>query len=81
MPSKSLQLCLTVWTDKPMDYKPSGSSVQEILQTGILEWVALLSSRASSDPAIKPESLASPALVDKFFTNRKVLIEWFICLL
>ena len=79
MPSKSLLLCLTLCN--PMDFSLPGSSVQGILQTGILEWVAMLSSRGSFDPAIKPESLASPALADRFFTNRKVLIEWFICLL
>ena len=62
MPSKLLQLCLTLWTDNPMDYNPPGSSVLGVLQTGILGWVAMLSSRGSSDPAIKPESPAPPAL-------------------
>ena len=32
----------------PMDHIPSGSSVHEILQARILEWVAVLSSRGSS---------------------------------
>ena len=39
---QSLTLC------DPMDCSPSGSSVQEILQERILEWVAMPSSRASS---------------------------------
>ena len=31
-----------------MDYSPPGSSVHEILQARILEWVAILFSKASS---------------------------------
>ena len=38
--AKSLQLCSTLCS--PMDCSPSGSSVHEILQARILEWVALL---------------------------------------
>ena len=34
----------------PMDYSPPGSSVYEIFQAGILEWVALSFSRESSPP-------------------------------
>ena len=48
-----VQLC------NPMDYSPSGSSVHGILQARILEWVAMHSSRGSSQPKIK---LRSPAL-------------------
>ena len=33
-----------------MDYSLPGSSVHEILQTGILEWVAIPFSRRSSQP-------------------------------
>ena len=56
----------TVWTAKkwserishihvqlfatPMDYSPPGSSVYGILQARILEWVAMPSSRGSSQP-------------------------------
>ena len=40
-----------------------------ILQTRILEWVALPSSRGSSDPGIKPAYLVSPALAGEFFTT------------
>ena len=39
MHAKSLQLYLTVCN--PMDYSPPGSSVHGILQTRILEWVAM----------------------------------------
>ena len=40
---KLLQLCLTLCN--PMDCSPPGSSVHGILQTRILEWVAMPSSR------------------------------------
>ena len=43
-----LHLCLTLCD--PMDCSPPGSSVQEILQARILEWVAMPSSRGSSQP-------------------------------
>ena len=34
----------------PVDHSPAGSTVHEILQATILEWVALPSSRRSSQP-------------------------------
>ena len=40
------QSCLTLWD--PMDYSPPGSSVHEILQARILEWIVF--SRGSSWP-------------------------------
>ena len=43
----------------PMDCGLPGSSVHGILQARILEWVAISSSRGSSDPGIEP---GSPAL-------------------
>ena len=46
--AKSLQSCLTPCD--PMDCSPPGSSVHGILQTRILEWVAMPSSRGSSQP-------------------------------
>ena len=48
MHAKSIQLRLTLWD--PLDWRPPGSSVHVILQAKILEWVAMLSSRASSWP-------------------------------
>ena len=42
----------------PMDYSPPGSSVYGILQARILEWVAIPSSRGSSQPRIKAQSPA-----------------------
>ena len=46
---------------------PPGSSVQGILHARLLEWVAILFSRESSDPRIKPSSSASPAVAGGFF--------------
>ena len=46
--AKSLQSCLTLCD--PMNGSPPGSSVHGILQARILEWVAMLSSRGSSQP-------------------------------
>ena len=48
----SLTLC------HPLDWSPSGSSVLRILQAGIPEWVAMPSSRGSSQPRME---LVSPA--------------------
>ena len=42
------QLFLTLCD--PMNYSPPGSSVHEILQARILEWVAMPSSKGSSQP-------------------------------
>ena len=46
--AKSLQPCLTLCD--PTDCSPPGSSAHRILQTRILEWVAMPSSRESSRP-------------------------------
>ena len=40
----------------PMDYSPPGSSVHEILQARILEWVAISFPGDLPDPGIKPGS-------------------------
>ena len=52
--------CLTLW-DLP------GSSIHEILQARILEWVAKPSSRHIPNPGVEPGSPASPALAGEFF--------------
>ena len=46
--AKSLQSCPTICS--PVDCSPPGCSVHGILQAGILEWVAVPSSRGSSPP-------------------------------
>ena len=48
MDVKSLWFCLTL--RDPMDCSLPGSSVHEILQARILEWVAISSSREASRP-------------------------------
>ena len=48
-----------------LDCSPPGSSVHRILQARILEWIAMPSSRGSSQPT----SLISPALAGGFFTT------------
>ena len=57
------RLCLVTQSHptlcNPMDYSLPGSSVHGILQERILEWVAMYSSRGSSQPKIK---FRSPAL-------------------
>ena len=58
---KSLQSCQTLCNT--MDCSPPGSSVHGILQARMLEWVAMPSSRGSSDPGIEPRSLTSPGQV------------------
>ena len=48
MCAKSLQSCLTLWDT--MDCSSSGSSVHGVLWARILKWVAMPSSRGSSQP-------------------------------
>ena len=53
--AKLLQLYLTLCD--LMDYSLTGSSVLGILQAGILEWVAMPSSRGSSQPRDQTQNL------------------------
>ena len=55
--AQSLQSCTTLCD--PVDCSPPGSSVHGISQSGILEWVAMPSSRDLPDPGV---GLTSPAL-------------------
>ena len=50
----------------PMDYSLPGSSVHGIIQARIFEWVAIPSSRGSSNPGMEP---TSPALAGRFFNT------------
>ena len=62
------QSCLTV--SDPMDCSPPGFSVHGIFQARILEWVAISSSRVSSQPRHQTHVFfVSPALADEFFTT------------
>ena len=55
-----LQSCSTLCDT--IDCSPPGSSVHEILQARILEWVAISFSRDLPNPGIEPMSPASPGL-------------------
>ena len=62
----SLQSCPTLCD--PVDLSPPDSSVHRILQARILEWVAMLSFRGSSQPRDWTHTLLlSPALGSSFF--------------
>ena len=54
-----------VWLCSSVGLSLPGSSVQAT----ILEWVAIPSTRALSDPGIEPVPPAFPALADRFFTT------------
>ena len=64
---KLLQLYPTLCD--PMDRSLPGSSVHEIIQTRILEWVAISFSRGSSQPRDGTTSPMSPELAGGFFTT------------
>ena len=61
------QLCPTVCD--PMDGSPSGSSVHGILQARILEWVAISSSRGSSQPRDQTCISCVSCIAGGFFTT------------
>ena len=56
-----------------MDCRQPGSSVHGILQARVLEWVALPSSRGSSQPRDRAQIPMSPALAGRFFTASATL--------
>ena len=63
--AQSLQSCPTLCD--PMDSSLPGSSVRGILQARILEWVAMLSSRASSQPKDLTHVSCVSWIADGFF--------------
>ena len=65
-PCVSAQLLSGVRLYDPMGCSPPGASVQGISQARILEWVAISSSRRSSQSRDRP---SSPALAGGFFTT------------
>ena len=54
--------CSVVSLCNPMDCSPPGSSVHRILQARTLEWVAMPSSGASSQPGIEPHHRRLPGV-------------------
>ena len=63
-----VQWCLTLWDCT--DHRAPGSSVQKILQAGILDLVAIFSSKGSFHPGIEHESPASLCI------GRQILYHW-----
>ena len=59
-----MKSCLTLCD--PMEHSPPGSSVHEISQASILEWVAISFSGGSSQP--RDWTCALPALAGRLFT-------------
>ena len=72
MCAKSFQLCLTLCD--PMDCSPPGFSIHEVLQAGILEWVAVSSSKASSRPRNWTCVCYMSTLAGGFFTTNATVI-------
>ena len=81
--AKLLQSCMTLCD--PMDCSPPTSSEHEILQTRILEWVAMLSSKGASQPRdwtlhlllhwqVGSLALVPRPVMDKIWILRKVHI-------
>ena len=66
MHAKSLQLCPTFCD--PLDCIPPASSVHGILQARILKWVAMPSSRGSSQPKNQTPISMSPASAGRLIT-------------
>ena len=64
--AQSLQLCLTLCD--PVDCSLPGSSVHGILQAGILEWVAMPSSRGSSPPRDRTLVSSISCIAGRFLT-------------
>ena len=65
--AKSLQLCLTLCD--PMVCSLPGSSVHGIFQARMLEWVAMPSSRGSSQSRSQTKVSNGSCIADRFFTT------------
>ena len=73
MKVKVAQSCLTLCNT--MDCSTLVSSVHRILQTRILEWVAMPSSRGSSQPRDQTSDSWSSCIAGRFFTA-ELLFQW-----
>ena len=60
-----------------MDCSSPGSSVHEIFQARLLEWLPLPNPGDLPDSGIEPTSLVSPALAGRFFTTSTIF--WLPC--
>ena len=66
--AKSLQSCFTLWG--AIYHSPQGSSVHEIIQARILEWVAMPFFRGSSTPRDRTHVSCASCI------GRQVLYHW-----
>jgi len=64
--SEVTQSCLTLCN--PMDCSLRGSSIHDILQARILEWIAISSSRGSSQPRDRTHVSCISCIAGRFFT-------------
>ena len=76
MHDNSLQSC-PILCD-PMDYSPLGFSVLGIPQARMLEWVAILSSRGSSEPR---DGTGISCISGRFFTTNAIWEAEVLCML
>ena len=53
----------------PMDYSSPGSSVHDVSQARILEWVSISYSRDLPTPGTEPSFLSSSTLAGRFFAT------------
>ena len=72
MCAKSLSSCPTL--RNAVDCTPPGSSVHEILQARILEWVAMPSSRGPSQPRDQTNVRSAALQVDSLALAPEILI-------
>ena len=76
MHAKFLHLCPTLWD--PMDCSPPGSSVHGILQVRILKWVAMPSSRGSSQPRAQICVSCISCIAGRFFSRFFIHIQAYL---
>ena len=62
----------------PLDCSPPNSSVHEIFQAGILEWVAISFSRVSSQPRDQTCVSSVSCFPGKFFTQKAIREAFFL---
>ena len=53
----------------PLDCSPPGSSVHEVFQSRVLDWVAISSSKGSSQPRDQTKIFCTPLIAGRFFTT------------
>jgi len=70
-------VCLTLCA--PIDCSLPGSSAHEILQAGILEWIAMPFSRGSSCPRVRTHISCSSCIAGRVFTTEPLGNDLVLC--